>query len=536
MVRATYKGIARMSLVKSTSTVAFFTLLSRISGFLRDIMMANLIGASWYSDAFFVAFKLPNFFRRLFAEGAFNVAFIPSFSGRLATDGKNEALRFAGEVMSVLLLVLLILNAIFILFMPQITPLFAPGFATTPEKFDLTVLLSKITFPYILFISLVSLLGGVLNSFGKFAAPAASPILLNLCMIVGMLYTTHTHHGDLALASAHSLSWAVLAAGYVQLAWLAAICLRNDMLPGLFLPRFTPAVKRMLLLMAPAALGSGVQQLNLLVDVIIASHIPNAVSYLYYADRITELPIGMIGVAVATVLLPTLSRQLKSDDHDAARASMNRALELVLLFGLPATAGCMLIAEPIIRVLYLHGHFTDLDMVATRATLVAFGAGLPAFLAVKVFAPGFYANQDTKTPFKIAILCVVVNLFFNLTLSGPMRQVGMATATTIASWVNLGLMAGILYKRGVFIPDALLKKRLSRLLAATGVMSIALLMVTPIAMPMLLGHMAEKTAGLIAIIGVAGIVFFITAMALGAYDSAFLHRILKRKPYSEKAR
>ena len=365
-----------MSLAKSTSVVAFFTLLSRISGFVRDVLMANLIGASWLSDAFFVAFKLPNFFRRLFAEGAFNVAFIPSFSSLLAADGRQAAIRFAGEVMSVLLIVLLALNAIFIAFMPWIMPFFAPGFADSPEKFDLTVTLSRITFPYILFISLVSLLGGVLNSFGKFAAPAASPILLNLCMIGGMLWLTQTP------TPAHALAWSVVLAGFVQLAWLTAICLRHDMLPGLFLPRLTPKVKTMLLLMAPAALGSGVQQLNLLVDVIIASHLPGAVSYLYYADRITELPIGMIGVAVATVLLPTLSRQIKSGEHDAARASMNRALEIVMLFGLPATAGCMLVAEPIIRVLYMHGSFTLTDMHATSAALVAFAAGLPAFLAV----------------------------------------------------------------------------------------------------------------------------------------------------------
>lgn len=523
-----------MSLVKSTSTVAFFTFVSRISGFIRDVLMANLIGASWLSDAFFVAFKLPNFFRRLFAEGAFNVAFIPSFSGLLATEGREAAIRFAGEVMSVLLLVLLALNAIFILFMPWITPLFAPGFADTPAKFDLTVLLSQITFPYILFISLVSLLGGVLNSFGKFAAPAASPILLNLCMIAGMLYTTEFHQGDLALASAKGLSWAVLVAGYVQLAWLVAICLRHDMLPGLFLPKFTPKVKTMLLLMAPAALGSGVQQLNLLVDIIIASHIPDAVSYLYYADRITELPIGMIGVAVATVLLPMLSRQIKSGDAAGAATSMNRALEIVLLFGLPATAGCMIVAEPIIRVLYLHGNFTAIDMAATTSALIAFGAGLPAFLAVKVFAPGFYANHDTKTPFKIAMACVAVNLVLNLALIHPFKHVGMAMATSAASWINLGLMAYILHKRGVFVPDALLKKRITRLVVASAAMGMVVHLMSGLLQAQIEGDMLERSVALLIIVGGGGAVFFIAAMVFGAYDAAFIKRILKRKPYAEK--
>ncbi len=517
-----------MSLVKSTSVVAFFTLISRITGFLRDVMMANLIGASWLSDAFFVAFKLPNFFRRLFAEGAFNVAFIPSFSALLASDGKEKALRFAGEVMSVLLLVLLILNAIFILFMPWIMPIFAPGFADSPEKFNLTVTLSQITFPYILFISLVSLLGGVLNSFGKFAAPAASPILLNLCMIGGMLWLTETP------TPAHALSWAVMIAGVVQLAWLIAICFRQDMLPSLYLPKLTPKVKAMLLLMAPAALGSGVQQLNLLVDVIIASHIPDAVSYLYYADRITELPIGMIGVAVGTVLLPTLSRQFKAGEVDAARTSLNRALEIVLLVGLPATIGCMLVAEPIIRVLYMHGKFTLADMEATKWALVAFGAGLPAFLAVKVFAPGFYANHDTKTPFKLAIICVVVNLVLNLLLIHPFKHVGMAMATTTASWVNLAMMAVILYRRGVFVPDTILKKRLTRMLAATGVMGFAILASTDFLAPRFEEEIVMRTAALIALITLSGAVYGISAIGLGAYDKAFLKRIWKRKPYAEK--
>lgn len=516
-----------MSLVKSTAVIGFFTLISRISGFVRDVMMANLIGASWLSDAFFVAFKLPNFFRRLFAEGAFNVAFIPSFSSILTAEGREAAIKFAGEVMSVLLLVLLILNAVFIVFMPWITPLFAPGFTDTPEKFDLTVTLSQITFPYILFISLVSMLGGVLNSFGKFAAPAASPILLNVCMIAGMVFLTETP------TPAHALAWSVFVAGIVQLGWLVAICFRHDMLPKLFVPRMTRSVKTMLLLMAPAALGSGVQQLNLLVDVIIASHIENAVSYLYYADRITELPIGMIGVAVGTVLLPMLSRQIKAGEHAQAQTSMNRALEIVMLAGLPATAACMVIAEPMIRVLYMHGAFDTRDMIATTHALIAFGIGLPAFLAVKVFAPGFYANHDTKTPFKIAVLCVAVNLFFNLVLMGPLRHVGMALATSIASWVNLGVMAYILHQRAVFKPDALLKLRLVKMLVASAVMALVLLLTNSFFAPLYAESMTTRSAALLAAIALGGATYGIAVLVFKAYDPAVLVRIFKRKPYKE---
>ena len=515
-----------MSLVKSTLTIGFFTFLSRISGFVRDVLMANMIGASWLSDCFFVAFKLPNFFRRLFAEGAFNAAFIPSFSSILTTEGREAALKFAGEVMSVLLIVLLILNVIFIIFMPWITPVFAPGFANTPEKFDLTVTLSQITFPYILFISLVSLLGGVLNSMGKFAAPAANPILLNLCMIGGMLFLNR-----ISPTPAHALSYAVFIAGAVQLGWLVFVCIRNGMMPTITNPRLTPNVKRMLLLMAPAALGSGVQQLNLLIDVIIASHIESAVSYLYYADRITELPIGMIGVAVGTVLLPMLSKQIRSGEAAAARDSMNRALELVLLFGLPCTAALCVIAEPIIRVLYQHGAFTAENMVATKATLIAFTAGLPAFLAVKIFAPGFYANHDTKTPFKIAITCVGVNLFFNLTLVyvAHMQYVGMATATTIAGWVNVGAMVWILRKRGIFASDALLKSRLTKMTIASLIMALALALVQGFFEPFYQQGAVMKVVALSSTILIGIAVYAGGVLSFKAYDARLITRLLLRK-------
>ena len=458
-----------MSLAKSSATVAFFTLISRITGFARDAIMANLIGASYLSDAFFVAFKLPNFFRRLFAEGAFNAAFVPSFAAMLTADGRQAAIRFASEVLSVLLIVLLVLNALFLIFMPWITPLFAPGFTGSPAKFALTVELSRICFPYILFISLVSLLGGILNSLNKFAAPAAAPIMLNLCMIVGMIFlTTYSH------TPAHALAISVFVAGVVQCIWLVLACKRADCLPSLLLPKITPKVKSMLLLMAPAALGSGVQQVNLLVDVIIASHIPGAVSFLYYADRITELPIGMIGVAVGTALLPMLSKILREGKREAAIYNMNRGLEIVLLFGIPATTALAVISELVIRVIYEHGAFSTADRIATTNALLAFTAGLPAFLAVKVFAPAFYADHDTKTPLKIALICVVVNLVLNLILIHPFAHVGMAMATSIASWVNLGLMVRILRARKLYKPDDLLKERLAKMLLAGAIMALVI--------------------------------------------------------------
>lgn len=513
-----------MSLVKSTATVGFFTLLSRISGFARDILMANLLGASWLSDAFFVAFKLPNFFRRILAEGAFNAAFIPSFSSILTADGREAAMRFAAEVMSVLLVVLLALNAVFIVFMPWIAPLLAPGFTDDPEKLDLTILLSRICFPYILFIALVSMLGGILNSLNKFAAPAANPILLNLCLIGAMLYLT-----EYTKTPAHALAIGLFIAGFVQLAWLVMICTRQHALPSLLLPRVTQRVKTMLILFVPAAIGSGVQQINLLVDVIIASSIPDAVSYLFYADRINQLPIGIIGVAVGTVLLPMLSRQIREGNHQAAHHSMNRGIELTLFFGIPATLALLILAQPIIRTIYEHGQFDAADTHATYRALAVFAAGLPAFLMVKIFAPGFFANHDTITPFKIAALCVVINLVLNLILIHPFQHVGMAMATSIASWVNVALMGTILYRRKQFVPDALLKKRLSKMLLCGMVMALGL-----IGLQLQFGHYYDSSGTIRAltlagVIGIGGTLYIGLALSIAAVDNSIVKKILRMK-------
>jgi putative peptidoglycan lipid II flippase len=512
-----------MSLVKSTATIGFFTLISRITGFLRDVLMANAMGASFLSDAFFVAFKLPNFFRRLFAEGAFNAAFVPSFAAILTSEGRQEARQFASEVLSVLLVVLLVLNAVFIVFMPWITPLFAPGFTDDPEKLHLTVVLSQICFPYILFISLVSLLGGILNSINKFAAPAANPILLNLCMIAGLLYLT-----DYTETPAHAQAIAVFIAGIVQLGWLIAICRRHDMLPSLLVPRMTKRLRSMLILMAPAALGSGVQQVNLLVDVIIASSIPEAISYLYYADRITELPIGMIGVAVGTALLPMLSKQIREGALDKVHHTMNRGLEITMLFGLPAMVACLVIATPMINVLYLHGAFTAADATATAHALMAFAVGLPAFLAVKVLAPGFFANHDTKTPFRIAVVCVVINLVLNLILIHPFKHVGMAMATSAASWVNVLWMAKLLHQRNIFVMDRNLKIRSAKMLAASLSMGAALLALTPLAAPYWHGDMALRVGMLLGLIAAGGAVYGVMLLLLRTVSISDIKRTLTR--------
>lgn len=458
-----------MSLVKSTATIGIYTLISRVLGFLRDVTIASSLGASFLSDAFFVAFKLPNFLRRLFAEGAFNSAFVPMFAGQLAAEGKEKARDFASEAMSFLLLVLLIVTGLFILAMPWLMYILAPGFVDDPAKFDLTVLLTRITMPYIIFISLVSLLGGILNSSDKFAAVAATPILMNLCLIIIPFFI-----GGMTPTGAHALAIAVFVSGVVQWLWLTYFCIKLDMLPKLVRPRLSPDVKKLLLLIAPAALGAGVAQINLFIDLIIASQFDSGVSYLYYADRINELPLAVIGIAVGTALLPMLSRHIREGKIEEAYKSQNHAIALALFLSIPAAAALVVLAEPIITVMFERGAFGAAETDATYKALIAFALGLPAFILIKILAPGFYANQDTKTPFKIAAFCIVVNLVFNLILMFPLQHVGMALATSIAGWVNVALMAKWLVKRNWLVIRPELKQQLFQILLITGAMVLVL--------------------------------------------------------------
>lgn len=456
-----------MSLVKSTATIGFYTLISRVLGFLRDVTIAYGMGAGMLSDAFFIAFKLPNFLRRLFAEGAFNAAFVPMFAGQLAAEGKEKARAFASEAMSFLLLILLITSGVFILFMPWIMYVLAPGFANDPVKFDLTILLTRITFSYLIFISLVSLLGGILNSFDKFAAVAATPILMNLCLIIIPFLIS-----DWTPTMAHGLAIAVFLSGVAQWLWLVWFCKKQGMLPKFVKPRLSPDVKKLLLLIAPAALGAGVAQVNLFVDMIIASQFASGVSFLYYADRINELPLAVIGIAVGTALLPMMSKQIREGNHAAAQASQNRAIELALFLSLPAATALIVIAEPIIAAMYQRGAFSPADTVATYRALMAFAAGLPAFVLIKILAPNFFAHHDTKTPFKIASFGILVNLVFNLILMVPFQHVGMAMATTIASWVNVALMAHTLKKRGWLVANPKLFSEIARITLTCAVMAV----------------------------------------------------------------
>ncbi len=513
-----------MSLFRSSATIAGFTLISRVFGFVRDMLIANIMGASMLTDAFFVAFKLPNFMRRLFAEGAFNAAFLPMFAGMHRTQGDAESNRFASETFSFMLLVLSIFTTLCILFMPWLMVVLAPGFEAGSEKFDLTVELTRITFPYLLFISLVCLLSGVLNSYEKFAAVAAAPILLNLGMIIALY-----GFADMGATPAHALSMGVTVSGIAQLVWLLWHCQRVGVLPRLKIPRLTQDVRKLMRLMGPAALGASVGQINLLIDVMIASSLAEAVSYLYYADRIQEFPLGVIGIAVATALLPGLSKHIRAGEQDYAKRKVDQALQLVLFFGLPCAFALCIASEPIIRFVYERGAFAMADSLQVAPALFAYSAGLPAFVCVKVLVNYFYAAQDIKTPVRIAIFCVALNLALNLLLMGPFKHVGLAMATTISGWANCLLLGIILHRRSWYRLDGVMLRFIAKSLLCC-ILMCAVIWVCMDTLP--LGKTPDemtKITLLIAIVGGGGVTYLASAYAMRIISREEINTWFKRR-------
>ncbi len=401
-----------VSLVRSVTTVGSMTLVSRGLGFVRDVLIANLLGAGPLADAFFVAFKLPNFLRRLFAEGAFNAGFVPMFARKLEAEGPAVAKAFAEQAQAVLVGILVPLVLLALPAMPWLITIFTPGFEPPDPRYDAAVELSRITFCYILFISLVALQAGVLNSMNLFGAAAASPVVLNLTLITA-LGLSAAWLG----APAHALAWSVAAAGLLQFLWLRFSLYRAGMVLAFRRPRLSPEIRRLFALIVPGAVGASAAQISALLDVFFASLLPaGAVSYLYYADRLSQLPLGVIGVAVGTALLPLLARQLRAGDTASALRSQNLAIEMALLLTLPSALALIVLAWPIIHVLFEHGAFGPADTLATSRALAAYAAGLPAYVLIKVLAPGFFAREDTRTPVKVALGCLAANLVLVLIL------------------------------------------------------------------------------------------------------------------------
>ncbi|MEO0412188.1 MAG: murein biosynthesis integral membrane protein MurJ [Pseudomonadota bacterium] len=519
-----------MSLARSALTVSAMTMASRVAGFARDWLMALTLGAGPAADAFFVAFKLPNFFRRLFAEGAFSAAFVPYFSAIHARDhAAGEA--FARRVLSIFLPVLVLFIVVVELFMPAVVYGLTGGFKDgNAQKLALAIELSRLTFPFLALISIVSLLSGILNGLSRFAAAAGVPVVLNLCLMSAMLLAPLLGSAE-PRDVARFLAAGVTIAGMLQVLMLLAALRRAGFALPLGRPSLSPNVVNMLKAMAPAAIGAGAVQINLLIDVLLATrYLPEgSISYLYYGDRLVQLPIGVIGVAVGTALLPSLARTLSIGDAARGNRLMNTALEMVLVITLPAMVALMTVPEVFIRILFEHGAFERSDTLATVRALMAYACGLPAYVMIKVFTPGFFARGDTKTPVRISIACLVLNTALGAALMQGLGHAGLALATAAAAWVNALSLWFVLAQRGHFRLDSGAMQRSLRTIAAAGVMAAGLYAVTQAAAAPLGSHPIAALPTLICIVVIAMALYVIAGTLLRAFDLARVRQALTRR-------
>ncbi len=427
-----------MNIFKTSFNIAIVTLISRLLGFFRDILIASTLGTGIIADAFFMAFKFPNIFRRLFAEGAFSAAFIPIFSKKL-TVNKLDAKKFASETASALFWFMLLLITIAELFMPFIVYVIAPGFIEDTEKFNLTITLTRIAFPYLLFMSLVALISGILNSIEKFTAAASLPIILNTVLIFFLIVIKELNISNTPVAGKYLIS-GVFISGALQLLLIVYVCKKTEYLPNIRIPKLTPDVKKFLFLGFPAIIAGGITQINLLIGSIIASFENGAISYLYYADRIYQLPLALIGITIGTVLLPELSRNYKAKDFAKASFTQNRAIELSLVLAIPATFGMIILSSDIIHVLFERGYFTSADTLATSHALIAFSYGLPAFILIKILQSNFFAKENTITPMWFSLISAIINIILSIILFKKIGFVGIAISTSISAWANTILL------------------------------------------------------------------------------------------------
>ena len=433
-------------LLRSGMVVSVMTLLSRVLGLVRDVVVASYFGSKSEADAFFIAFKIPNFLRRLFAEGAFAQAFVPVLSEYRTRRSLAEVKLLVDKVAGTLGLTLVAITALGVAGAPLLITLFAPGFHGDDYKLGLAADMLRITFPYLLLISLTAFCGSILNSYNRFAVPAFTPVLLNLSMIGATLCLTPYFDQPIM-----ALAWGVFIAGVVQLLFQLPFLAQIRLLPVPRPDRKHEGVKRIMTLMVPALFGVSVSQINLLLDTVLASFLQTgSISWLYYADRLSELPLGAFGIAIGTVILPALSRQHAGDNPQAFSATLDWAVRMVLLIGVPAALALLLLAEPLIATLFHYGAMTDRDVLQAAAALRAYALGVMTFMLIKVLAPGYFARQDTKTPVKIAVVCMVVNMGLNLILIWPLAHVGLALATSLAALLNAGLLWWGLRKIGVY--------------------------------------------------------------------------------------
>jgi putative peptidoglycan lipid II flippase len=486
-------------------TVGGYTLISRLTGFARDVMLAAILGAGPVADAFFVAFRLPNHFRAIFAEGAFNAAFIPAYA-RIRTQGGPQAAQLFGDrIFTLLLTTQVALLALALLFTPQAIEVLAPGFSREPQQFALAVSLTRITFPYLLLITLVTLWGGILNALHRFAAPAAAPILLNLSMMVTLAFAGW--FGGAGYAAA----WGVLISGVLQAALVGGDALRAGAMTFFQALRWDDDVRRFFKALVPATIGSAGTQLALFADTIIATFLSaGALSALYYADRIDQLPIGVIGIAIGTVLVPEMTHRVAAGDEAGARSAQNRAIEFALLLAIPCVVAFLIIPDVIMRGLFVRGRFTVDDAHAAALTLMAYTIGLIPFVLIRSVVAPFLARGDTATPVKAALIGTAVNIAFKVVLMGSLAQVGLALATSIGAWINFVLVLFFAVRAGLIAVDARLKSSLIRLVVAGAAFALLLFFAAPLVTSLLSSMPRFRAESVLLVLAVLGGVFYAT--------------------------
>ena len=507
-------------LIRSVVTVGFWTLLSRVAGFARDIMMAAYLGAGPVAEAFLIAFSLPNLFRRFFAEGAFNMAFVPMYSKKV--EGGEDAEGFARDAYWGLATILILFTLIGMAAMPWLVLAMASGFHGD-ERYDLAVTFGTIAFPYILFISLTALISGMLNAAGRFVATSAVPIMMNVTFVVAMIAADMVGW-DMGL----TLSWAVPAAGIVQLVLIWWALKRAGFSLAFRRPRMTPELKRLIAIMGPAILAGGVVQINLLVGRQVASFTDGAVAWLSYADRLYQLPLGVVGIAIGVVLLPDLSRRLRAGDHEGGRDALSRAMEFALALTIPAAVALIVLAVPMIGVLFGRGAFTQDDVNATALALAIYGAGLPAFVLHKVLQPLFYAREDTRRPFHYAVISMVVNVVIAIGLWPILGWSAAALATTLAGW---GMVAQLWWGSRdmgeTARPDARMMNRLWRIIASALIMGVVLYGLALVLAPYL-AQSGVRYLAMLALVVAGIVVYFGAGFGLGAFRLIELKAATKR--------
>ena len=515
-----------MNLWKTTGTIGGLTMVSRILGFAREMIFARVLGAGMAADAFALAFLIPNLFRRLFGEGAFSQGFVPLFSQRLHGEGgMDEARRFAEEVQAVFLPMLMLITLVFVVFMPAFVAVIGSGWQDEPHKFAFAISLSRITFPYMLLISMVSLLSGVLNSLTRFTAAAFAPSLLNMALI-GALLLVPTG-GE---PTARAMAWAVLVGGVLQFAlcWIAVR--RAGVRLSLRAPKMTPRVKELLVLILPATLGGGIYYVSQLFYAYFATRLPEgSLVYLGFADRLNQLPLAIIGSALGTAILPTISRHVGLGDSAAAAKVQGQATELAMLLTLPAAVALAITAGPIVSALFQGGRFEADDAATTALVLSIIVAGLPAYVLIKVLTPGFYARKDMKTPVIIAAASLALGVMANFVLIPIMGISALALTTAASAWLNAILLYAILHARGHFRFEGWLWSRLFRQLIAAAAMAIALYFVREQLEPFFAGSAGRRLVGVAALVSAGGIVYFAVAWTIGAMNRDDILILLRRK-------